>query len=177
MAFLPCGDPRPSKAGPRMAFVQPIHIGGNRRYCMNCTHVESLHPRPRLAAGKEVRVLCMGRQKRRPAGADKHASLPSGSRRNTSVLRCKMGHGCVRAFFRTVSPETRALSLSRAGARSFLLRARMRVAFASRTYRERVPAKIGEFMRQLLRVSGWRVCCSPCAHHLACKKSNNAEEA
>ena len=43
----------------------------------------------------------------------------------------------------------------------------------SRTYRA-CPAKIGEFMRHLLRVIGWRVCCSPCAHHLACKKSNNA---
>ena len=30
-------------------------------------------------------------------------------------------------------------------------------------------------MRHLLRVIGWRVCCSPCAHHLACKKSNDAE--
>lgn len=30
-------------------------------------------------------------------------------------------------------------------------------------------------MWHLLRVIGWRVFCSPCAHHLACKKSNNAE--
>ena len=30
-------------------------------------------------------------------------------------------------------------------------------------------------MRHLPRVIGWSVCCSPCAHHLACKRSNNAE--
>lgn len=55
-------------------------------------------------------------------------------------------------------------------ARSFFLRMRV----ASPTYRA-CPAKIGEFMRHLVRVIGRRVCCSPCAHHLACKKSNNAE--
>jgi hypothetical protein len=179
VACLPCGDPRPSRAGPRMAFVQPIHIGGNRRYCMNCTHFESLHPRPRLAAGKEVRVLCMGRQ-RRPAGADKHASLPSGSRRNTSVLSdARLGMGaCVRGFFELFLPRRGPCPCleQEHGLFSFACThaSRLRLAYVQRAC---VPAKIGEFMRQLLRVIEWRVCCSPCAHHLACKKSNNAEEA
>jgi hypothetical protein len=170
---LPCGDPRPSKAvpsyGPRTTqstSVGTVDIG------MNCTHFESLHPRPRLAAGKEVRVLhgstpCWCRQTCEPSEwvSEGYVCAPM-----------QDGHGCVRAFFRTVSPETRALSFVSTGARSFLLRARMRVALAY-VQRACVPAKIGEFMRQLLRVIGWRVCCSPCAHHLACKKSNNAEEA
>jgi hypothetical protein len=85
------------------------------------------------------------------------------------IRLCSDARWVVEALFRTVSPETRALSRGEEHGLSL----RCACESPSRTYRA-WPAKIGEFMRHLLRVIGWRVWCSPCAHHLACKKSNNA---
>lgn len=79
-----------------------------RRYCMNCTH-SRLHPRPRLAAGKEAAILhgstpCWCRQTCEPSEwvSEEYVCAPmlDDGRRGSLVL----------APFRTVSPETRALS-------------------------------------------------------------------
>lgn len=172
MAFLPCGDPRAQQGWSlvRPSYNPPTSVGN----VDVIARTGESPPKTSFGCRKGGAWFCMG-QRRPAAGADKHASLPSGSRRNTSVLQPMQDGAWVRAcvgFFRTVSPETRALSLSR---REHGLSCEFALAYVQK--RASVPAKIGEFMRHLRRVSGWRVCCSPCAHHLACKKSNNAEEA
>lgn len=144
--------------------VQPTSEVKKRRYCMKSPALP-LHPRPRLAAGKEAAFL--------------HGSTPCWCRQTCEPSEwvseeyvCAPMHDvgrrawCVRPF--ELFLPRRGPCLERA--RSFFLRMRV----ASPTYRA-CPAKIGEFMRHLVRVIGWRVCCSPCAHHLACKMSNNAE--
>lgn len=134
-----------------------------RRYCMKSPALQ-LHPRPRLAAGKEAAFLhgstsCWCRQTCEPSEwvSEEYVCAPM-----HDVGRRAW---CVRPF-ELFLPETRALSLES----TVVL-----FAHASRLAYRACAAKIGEFMRHLVRVIGWRVCCSPCAHHLACRKSNNAE--
>ena len=155
--------------------VQPTSEVKKRRYCMKSPALQ-LHPRPRLAAGKEAAFL--------------HGSTPCWCRQTCEPSEwvseeyvCAPMHDvgrrawCVRPFELFLPRRGPCPCLEQEhGLFSFACThaSRLRLAYVQRAC---VPAKIGEFMRQLLRVIEWRVCCSPCAHHLACKKSNNAEEA